>query len=114
MIITCKCGIQFRVNKKEIPKEGRKVQCGVCNEIWFQTLITNTDNISKLSVTHYFANFFLLCLILVSFIGVMETFREDLIYSLPSLNTYYQLIDNKINEALMYIENLIRILGIRY
>ena len=38
MIITCKCKkYEFEVNKNEIPKEGRDVQCGVCNEVWFQT-----------------------------------------------------------------------------
>ena len=38
MIITCKCGkYEFEVTKNEIPKEGRDVQCGVCNETWFQT-----------------------------------------------------------------------------
>ena len=36
MIITCKCKkYEFEVNKIEIPKEGRDVQCGVCNEKWY-------------------------------------------------------------------------------
>ena len=36
MIISCECGLQFEVSKKDIPKEGRNVQCGVCNATWFQ------------------------------------------------------------------------------
>ena len=38
MIISCICGkYEFEVNKNDIPKEGRNVQCGICNETWFQT-----------------------------------------------------------------------------
>ena len=38
MIISCICGkYEFEVNKNDIPKEGRNVQCGICNETWLQT-----------------------------------------------------------------------------
>ena len=38
MIISCICGkYEFEVNKNDIPKKGRNVQCGICNETWFQT-----------------------------------------------------------------------------
>ena len=38
MIISCICGkYEFEVNQNDIPKEGRNVQCGICNETWFQT-----------------------------------------------------------------------------
>ena len=36
MIITCpSCGKKFEVDQNLIPKEGRLLQCGFCNEKWF-------------------------------------------------------------------------------
>ena len=38
MIIQCKsCSRKFLVQDKDIPKEGRTVQCGHCSQKWFQT-----------------------------------------------------------------------------
>ena len=59
MIISCKCGVQFEVNKKDIPKEGRNVQCGICNATWFQKPYEKIEkNKLRKLPTHYFANFF--------------------------------------------------------
>ena len=36
MIITCpNCNKQFKINNSLIPDEGRDLQCGLCNHIWF-------------------------------------------------------------------------------
>ena len=36
MIITCpKCNKQFKIDSSLIPSEGRDLQCGSCNHIWF-------------------------------------------------------------------------------
>ncbi len=36
MIIDCICGKKkFRVPDEQMPKEGRKVQCAACSQIWF-------------------------------------------------------------------------------
>ena len=36
MIITCpNCNKQFKINNSLIPDEGRDLQCGSCNHIWF-------------------------------------------------------------------------------
>ena len=36
MIIKCiNCGKKFHVNSELIPTEGRTIQCGSCNHIWF-------------------------------------------------------------------------------
>ena len=40
MIIQCKgCSRQFQVKDRDIPKEGRMVQCGYCSQKWFQVPI---------------------------------------------------------------------------
>ena len=52
MIIECiKCNRKFEVNSDLIPSEGRNIQCGSCNHLWFFKNITlskahtsNTDN----------------------------------------------------------------------
>ncbi len=108
MIISCECGIQFEVNKNEIPKEGRNVQCGVCNKTWFQKPFEKIikNNLNQ-TYSHYFANFFLLCLILISFVGIMETFKEDLIYNFSELDQYYKFIKNVTDYILGEIKYLL-------
>ena len=108
MIISCKkCGTQFEVSRNEIPKEGRNVQCGVCNATWFQKPFEKIEkNNSNHVYTHYFANFFLLCLLLISFVGIMETFKDDLLYNLPELDEYYKFVKMIIDRAFEEIKNL--------
>ena len=35
MIINANCNKKFEVNENLIPDEGRDLQCGSCNHIWF-------------------------------------------------------------------------------
>ena len=95
MIISCICGkYEFEVNKNDIPKEGRNVQCGICNETWLQTPNQKKVNLSLTKTTHYFSYLFLFLLISISFVGIMETFRDDLLYNFPGLDRYYIFIEN--------------------
>ncbi len=107
MIISCICGkYEFEVSQNDIPKEGRNVQCGICNETWFQT---PHEKISKLASTksrHYFAYLFLLFLISISFVGIMETFREDLLYNFTELDVYYKFIENITENLFKELKNL--------
>ena len=56
MIITCpNCNKQFKINHSLIPQEGRNLQCGSCNHVWFykseernnELLKLNDENVSK-------------------------------------------------------------------
>ena len=51
MIIECiKCSKKFEVNSDLIPSEGRTIQCGSCDHVWFfkkQKIDFNKDNIKK-------------------------------------------------------------------
>ena len=39
MIITCpKCNKQFKIDSSLIPSEGRDLQCGSCNYVWFYNI----------------------------------------------------------------------------
>ena len=113
MIISCKCGIHFEVNEDEIPKSGRNVQCGVCNKTWFQKPFEKIEtNNLKQTYNHYFAYFFLLCLILVSFVGIMETFKENLLYNFSELDQYYKFINMITDNIFEEIKYLFRRLSI--
>ena len=64
---------------------------------------------SKLSPkksTHYFAYLFLLFLISLSFVGIMETFREDILYNFPELDMYYKFIENIIESMFKELKYL--------
>ena len=50
MIITCpNCKKQFKINNSLIPDEGRDLQCGSCNHIWFYNIEKENDEILKLN-----------------------------------------------------------------
>ena len=50
MIISCEsCSRKFLLNDKEIPKEGRMVQCGNCSVIWHQMPDLKTAKTQKQS-----------------------------------------------------------------
>ena len=109
MIISCLCGkYEFEVNKSDIPKEGRNVQCGICNETWFQTLNEKKGKLAKSKTTHYFAHLFFLLITFISVIGVMETFREDLLYNFPELDAYYKFIENTLENFFEELKYLFR------
>ena len=49
MIITCpKCNKQFKIDNSLIPTEGRDLQCGSCNNIWFYKIEQENDEVLKL------------------------------------------------------------------
>ena len=50
MIITCpNCKKQFKIDISLIPDEGRDVQCGSCNNIWFYQIINKNSSTLKLN-----------------------------------------------------------------
>ena len=50
MIITCpNCNKQFKINNSLIPDEGRDLQCGSCNHIWFYKIEEKNNVALKLN-----------------------------------------------------------------
>ena len=49
MIITCpNCNKQFKINNSLIPDEGRDLQCGSCNHVWFYKIEDKNNEILEL------------------------------------------------------------------
>ena len=49
MIITCpNCNKQFKIENTLIPDEGRDLQCGSCNHVWFYKIEEENSKILKL------------------------------------------------------------------
>ena len=49
MIITCpNCNKQFKIDKTLIPDEGRDLECGSCNHIWFYNIQEKNNEILEL------------------------------------------------------------------
>ena len=49
MIITCpNCNKQFKIDNSLIPEEGRDLQCGSCNNIWFYKIEEENSEILQL------------------------------------------------------------------
>ena len=50
MIISCpNCNKQFRIDNSLIPNEGRDLQCGSCNHIWFYNIEEENEEFLKLN-----------------------------------------------------------------
>ena len=50
MIITCpNCKKQFKIDASLIPVEGRDVQCGSCNNVWFYQIDNENSSTLKLN-----------------------------------------------------------------
>ena len=49
MIITCpNCNKQFKIDSSLIPNEGRDLQCGSCNNVWFYKIEEENSKTLKL------------------------------------------------------------------
>jgi len=49
MIITCpNCNKQFKIDNSLIPDEGRDLQCGSCNHIWFYNIQETNNEVLEL------------------------------------------------------------------
>ena len=49
MIITCpNCNKQFKIDNSFIPDEGRDLQCGACNHIWFYNVEEKNNQLLEL------------------------------------------------------------------
>ena len=50
MIITCpNCNKQFKIDNSKIPDEGRDLQCGSCNHVWFYKIEEENNKVLKLN-----------------------------------------------------------------
>ena len=50
MIITCpNCNKQFEIDKSLIPDEGRDLQCGSCDHVWFYKSEEKNNDLLKLN-----------------------------------------------------------------
>ena len=50
MIITCpNCNKQFKIDNSLIPNEGRDLQCGSCNNIWFYNIQEKNNEVLELN-----------------------------------------------------------------
>jgi predicted Zn finger-like uncharacterized protein len=117
MIITCKCGkYEFEVSKNEIPKEGRNVQCGVCNETWFQTPYEKKNKITEVSPLSFslIRTTFYLLLFILTLAGIMNMLKDYLITNVPETTNYYLFVSHMVEQIVKYISNLLIFLGIQY
>ena len=117
MIITCKCGkYEFEVSKNEIPKEGRNVQCGVCNETWFQTPYEKKNKITEVSPPSFslIRTAIYLLLFILTATGIMNMLKDYLITNVPETTNYYLFVSHIVEQIVRYISNLLIFLGIQY
>lgn len=117
MIITCKCEkYEFEVGKNEIPKEGRNVQCGVCDETWFQTPYEKKNKITPVSPLRF--SFIRITLYVLLFVltvaGIMDMLKDYFTTNFPETMSYYLFAQYIVEQISENISNLLIFLGIQY
>ena len=138
MIITCpNCNKQFKIDNSLIPDEGRDLQCGSCNHIWFYKEIKNVtkDEIKIKDDNHKNAeiikeldkkeikdrpktnnlNFskFLSYLIvgIISFVAIiviLDTFKSPLKKIFPNLEIFLFNLNETLKDIFLFIKNLLQ------
>ena len=135
MIIECKnCQKRFIVKDDAITIKGRRVQCGNCGSRWLQLppkkeeivsdtvkkinpsksepikkkkteskKITLAENKKSLGLFGYV---FLIFLIFVSTLGILETFKNELIVYWPQINTQLIFVYESVNNILVIVKEL--------
>ena len=135
MIIECKnCQKSFVVNDNAIPIKGRRVQCGNCGSKWLQLPLEKEDIVQdkvkridpskslpikrkktgskKISLAEnkkslgFFGYIFLIFLIFVSTLGILETFKNELIVYWPQINTQLGFVYESVNNILVIVKEL--------
>ena len=50
MIVTCpNCIKRFKIDTSQIPEDGRNLQCGACNYVWFHEIDNENSELLKLN-----------------------------------------------------------------
>ena len=133
MIITCACKKkQFKIDSSLIPNEGRKLQCGSCEKIWFykpknsiETPLNLEDNISSnnevinnenkfqdkenKSTNIGFKFFSYLIVFIISFVAliiILDTFKSSLSSIFPNLELILFNLIETLKDIKFFIKDL--------
>ena len=136
MIIVCpSCQKKFEIDQNLIPKEGRLLQCGFCNEKWFFninkkevsenklnfkndvnleeteiSLYDNTDNVIKVKNNFSFSIFLSYILVsIISFVALIifiDTFKSPLYGIFPNLELILFNLFETLKDIKLFIKDL--------
>ena len=134
MIITCPCEKkQFKIDRSQIPDQGRNLQCGSCDRVWFYKpniikelkIETNTDNVSinedskeirntynqpKKNNISFSKLLYYLIVIIISFIAlviILDTFKYQLESIFPNLEFILFNLFETLKDIKLFIKNLL-------
>src|SRR6056300_1160223 len=123
MIIDCvNCSKKFEVNATLIPENGRTIQCGSCNHVWFykpkieqsnneiSSPKSNEDILenkkTKLSVSKFLSYFLVILITFIALIIVLDTFKSPLSSIFPGLEIFLYNFFETLKDLHLFIKNL--------
>ena len=133
MIITCiKCLKKFEVDPSLIPENGRSIQCGSCNHLWFhkpeiknfldQSTLDLSDevNISKenngenfiktfksFNLVKFLSFFLVFIISFIALIIVLDTFNPLISNIFPGLEIFLYNLFESLKDIYLFLKNLI-------
>ena len=104
MIITCpNCNKQFKIDNSLIPNEGRDLQCGSCDHIWFYKIEEQNNELLKLDEQIINKNFEITAKKKEVIIDEKKQSQEKIIEKQKNKTTY----KNKANEGSKFFSYLV-------
>ena len=117
MIITCpNCNKQFKIDNSLIPDEGRDLQCGSCNHIWFYNIQEknlekqkNKPTFKKTEVkgSKFFSYLIVFIISFVALIILLDTLKTPLINVFPGIEIILFNLFETLQDIKLFIIDLI-------
>ena len=123
MIITCpNCNKQFKIDNSLIPDEGRDLQCGSCNHIWFYNIQEKNNEVLELKQeiinqdietkpenkgSKFFSYLIVFIISFVALIILLDTLKTPLINVFPGLEIILFNLFETLQDIKLFIIDLI-------
>ena len=117
MIITCpNCNKQFKIDYSLIPDEGRDLQCGSCNHIWFYNIQEKNSEKQKKTTTlkkteskgsKFFSYLMVFIISFVALIILLDTLKTPIINVFPGLEIILFNLFETLKDIKLFIIDLI-------
>ena len=111
MIITCPCEKkQFKIDSSLIPQEGRELQCGSCERVWFYKPKDESEaplTLNENKGSKFFSYLIVFIISIVALIIFLDTLKTPLINVFPGLEIVLFNLFETLQDIKLFIIDLI-------
>ena len=106
MIITCpNCNKQFKIDNSLIPDEGRNLQCGLCNHVWFYKIEEKKSEILKFKLKNNIFTFIFVNNINLSSDFLSNNIKKIFVEAEDVIIIDQEMLDCDVNYTIKLVDN---------